>query len=383
MKLKAPLDISDLRNDIDFLLKKMSENGEDSLYRKFKIKKRNGRGYRQICAPIYELKIIQLQLFARLNAFYKVHKNHFATGFKPESNINKNATVHLEGSNLKTRAVFDGYTTSIKDRTIRMDIENAFESITCTMLHDALKMYFKISIEDIDRIVSICTYRFTLPQGAPTSPILLNIALHQFDFLCSKEIDRMYTLNLIKKGVLLVSTSYPKYTRYADDICISYCSKYAKDYWIIRTVNKIITNLGLKLKKSKTRVMSNRHGRFVTGINISNMSYPCVSRKNRHKIRAMIHRASKMSDGLEKSKLIESIKGKISYVKSIDKYQGNALLYYAAKKSLINSDSRLLFNDTAPSIKDLESLIRINRLDRQKRWIERPNLSESKKKTLT
>ncbi len=360
MTLKAQIDISDLRQDIDFLIQKAYANGEDSLYKKFKIKKRNGRGYRQICAPIYELKSIQIQLLARLSIFYKTCKSNFATGFKPESSIKKNAFIHIEAPSLLVKPTYDGFTKSVKDKTIRMDIEDAFGSISCTMLHDALKKYFKISTEDIDRIVSICTYRFALPQGAPTSPLLLNMVLHDFDLSCSREINRMYTLSLSKRGVLLLSTDYPKYTRYADDICISYCSKYAKDYWLIRIVNKAAMTIGLRIKHSKTRVMSNKHGRFVTGINISNISYPCVPRKVRHKIRAMIHRASKMPCGVERNKLIESIKGKVSYVKSIDVCHGNSLLYYAVKMKIIDLNANLIKRDN-PSNESLESLIQANK----------------------
>lgn len=348
---------NELRNAIDSVL----SAGINKYYYKFKIPKRGRKGFRNISAPNRELKKIQNDLLILLNECYSSIHRHYITGFAPGTSTKYNANKQV----LSQRSLYLDKSINKKDNkffTIKMDIENAFGSIGIMMIHKYFPKSIEISQEDFDRIVFICTLNGSLPQGAPTSPALLNIILSQFDYNCNTELlklnkkafkdsvekeakDTLKNATLDAQGKDIVSqyladnallhiNSYASYTRYADDISISY-TRVLKPYWIERVIKKVALDFGLQIKESKTRYMSDRHGRFVTGLNISNVSHICVPRKFRFKVRAMIYEASKEKDCVRKSKLIESIKGKINYIKSIHEPHAQKLHEYARRYGLV------------------------------------------------
>ncbi len=154
-------------------------------YQEFTIPKRGG-GSRQITAPNPELKKMQRLILRRLLGKLKVHPN--VTGFVPGHSIVTNAQTHVG-----------------TDLVIRMDIKNFFG--TCKAKR--VRKYFRRIgwNRKVGKLLTkICAHNGSLPQGAPTSPILSNLINYILDA-------RMNGLAGSLGGV---------YTRYADDLTFSF-----------------------------------------------------------------------------------------------------------------------------------------------------------------
>ncbi len=118
---------------------------------------------------------------------FKIPIWYCATAYKKGSSILQNAKAHMGNKYV-----------------IQYDLRDFFETITTEKLKAALKRR-KIKPRRIKEMLKWCTYHGTLPQGAPTSPLLSNLACTNMDrrfFKLTKELGATYT-------------------RYADDITIS------------------------------------------------------------------------------------------------------------------------------------------------------------------
>jgi hypothetical protein len=88
--------------------------------------------------------------------------------------------------------------------------------------------------------------------------------------------------------------------------------------------------------------MTKKTGFFVNGINVINSSsHFSISRRERNKIRAAIHQASTTEDPNIKEELINSIRGRIQYVASVDRVHGTNLMAYAIEKDVLPPDSKI------------------------------------------
>lgn len=177
-------------HDLDELARRLGVNtfeleNLNISYHKFTIPKRSG-GSRQITAPDPGLKKMQRCILRRLLAKLKVHPD--VTGFVRGHSIVSNARAHVG-----------------TDLVIRMDIKDFFG--TCKARR--VKKYFRRIGWDrkTSRLLTdICTYDGSLPQGAPTSPMLSNLINYRMDA-------RLSGLARCIGGV---------YTRYADDLTFSF-----------------------------------------------------------------------------------------------------------------------------------------------------------------
>jgi hypothetical protein len=116
-----------------------------------------------------------------------------------------------------------------------------------------------------------------LPQGFSSSPILANIAFLSTDLLLKK-----FLLSYFG------SSDAFSYTRYADDITISFNDKTLIP--LVRSlVDTIISTNGFKLNRSKTHFHDSKNGNLlITGVSVCPDSLS-VSRKLKKKIRAAKH----------------------------------------------------------------------------------------------
>lgn len=172
----------------------------------------------------------------------------------------------VKGRNCVTNALpHIGYT-----YTISMDIENFFDSIRECHVSNIINQ----------TIINDCFVDEAPRQGLPTSPLIANIALLDSDELI---IDSLEDMNI----------AYA-YTRYADDISISFDDKKLIGK-IIFIVKSILKNKGFKINEKKTRVQSTKNGRkIITGIAVDNRGlHP--TRKTLKKIRAAAHQNNKNS----------------------------------------------------------------------------------------
>lgn len=328
-----------LAQAMDLLIAK----GVEKEYHSFRIPKRKG-GFRTINAPSHRLKTVQKRLLAWMNRWMpsNLPAYEFSHGFKKKHSIVSNALVHSGmhfGSQvyktvLNRQFAFASPTWTTKETIInnapvsavKLDIRGAFDNVGWQLLKHHWPKF--ITPEDTNRILGVCLLDGVLPQGAPTSPFLLNVGLGPVDMLIWKVIRKRFD----DTGMLY------NYSRYADDIVISSRSKEIPAKHFIKIVEGVTKYFGLSIKKSKTRIMTRSTGLFITGVNIVNGSeHISISRKSRDKIRAEIYNTKAYSHTLSAQTI-----GKICHVLSLDTVHGARLLEHALKHELVNKTDKII-----------------------------------------
>jgi retron-type reverse transcriptase len=175
-----------------------------------------------------------------------------------------------------------------------IDIENFFGSIDANMVREMLNRhgFGRQFSHAISRLVTLAN---GLPQGAPTSPVISNSFLYEFD----KALTHFAAANRLV------------YTRYADDITISGEERKAV-IKAIKYAEKLLRELGLRLNDKKTRIASQGGQQKVTGLVVNTKPQP--PRKLRRRIRAMFHQADLKPEQHKDRK--SKLQGYLSYLQS-------------------------------------------------------------------
>ncbi|WP_349656550.1 reverse transcriptase domain-containing protein [Xanthomonas sp. 10-10] len=240
-------------------------------YRAFQIPKKTG-GLRQIYSPRLTLKNIQRQLLKYLLNVGPEPKNS-AHGFRLNRSIVSNAKAHCQ-----QRAGF----------ILNLDLEDFFPSITFYRVRGLFSSpIFGFSHQVASLAAHICTFRNTLPQGAPTSPYISNIIARSLD----------------RDLIDLARRHRATYTRYVDDITFSFsvrtsaaipeniCSFDSGSLTLGAELQETIRKNGFEINPEKTR-MSTRHRRMeVTGLKVNR--FPNVRRKFLDEIRGALNACEK------------------------------------------------------------------------------------------
>ncbi|MEC3655600.1 reverse transcriptase domain-containing protein [Bacillus siamensis] len=230
-----------------------------NLYYQFDIPKKNG-GTREIYAPCDSLKILQQKLNYIMSLIYK--PKYTIHGFVKSRGIVSNAKQHLG-----------------KSYILNFDLYDFFPSINFGRVRGILRSYFGLGDHAATIIANICCFNNSLPQGAPTSPILSNIVCFNLD----KE------LQFIAKQHSCI------YTRYADDITFSTTKKdfpksvaFKTDSQIFlgKKILKVIEKNSFKVNENKTRLHNRYQNLSVTGITVNEKLN--VPRNYIKRIRAML-----------------------------------------------------------------------------------------------
>lgn len=274
-------------NDVEEFLK----SSPSMHYKAYKIPKRT-IGFRIIAQPSKKLKEIQRFLVEEFFEHFQVHES--AKAYVKRNSIIDNALVHKDSNYL-----------------LKLDIENFFNKITPKMFFKELeKQNVNLSISDMKALEQLCFWNrskkenaaLVLSIGAPSSPIISNIIMWDFDRNIHK-----YCLH---KNV--------NYSRYADDMTFS-----SKEKGVLRDVlievTRMLTSLfdgRLKLNSEKTVFSSKAHNRHVTGITLANNNRLTIGRKKKKYIFSLIHKFK--YNMLDKDD-IQHLKGLIAYAQSVEK----------------------------------------------------------------
>lgn len=258
-------------------------------YRIFRIPKSDdeahARGFRIICIPDPSLMRVQRWIAHHILAFGRSHPACFA--YAKGSDIKNAAMVHCGCRWL-----------------IKLDVRSFFESISeiaAYRVFSALGYQPLVAFE----LARICTRvgRWTqaqghkrwladrhqhrtipayghqrighLPQGAPTSPMLSNIAMKAFDEAVSTIAEHH---NLL-------------YTRYADDLCLSTTNQLftrGQAARVVRQVYVAMGRMGLSPNVTKTRVSPPGSRKVVLGLLVDGKE-PCLTREFRARLRQHIY----------------------------------------------------------------------------------------------
>lgn len=253
-------------------------------YREFLQRKKSG-GFRTIRSPRVFLKVVQW--FLADVVFFNLPVSDAVHSFRQGRSIVTNAKNH-EG-----RAF-----------VANIDIEDFFGTITRRRIRAFLAKN-DFTTEEATVISRLVTCDDCLPQGAPTSPILSNALLKDFDHDVAT-----FAANL---GV--------SYSRYADDISFSSDSRLSVKH-CIRMATRELRRYGLKLNHDKTRIANRSGQQRVAGVVVNEEAAP--PRIVRRKIRAAFHHA--LTSPREFSERTAELGGYIGYLNQFDKYAASDLL---------------------------------------------------------
>ena len=293
-------------------------------YNKFEIEKKNG-GIRVIKSPNEQLKFLQRNVTRELNKLRDFKP--FVTGFVSKRSVLDNALFHVA-----------------KRHVLNIDLEDFFGSINFGRVFGLLsKPPYKIERHVAAAIAKLATHENSLPQGAPTSPVLANLICTKLD----SEIARLCRQNKCT------------YSRYADDITISSQMKnfplahLDKDgagpssAILSPELISIIKANGFEINVKKTRLYPKEWRQEVTGLVVNEK--PNVRRSYIRNIRATLHAIEKFGpDGAQrefekkfggKVDLSYRLAGQISFVGQIrgrndDLYKKLVARFNSAKLSI-------------------------------------------------
>lgn len=214
----------------------------ENSYKTFKIAKKSG-GERVISAPSKELGDIQREIAKLLLRQQKL--------FYFENNISPNiAHAYTERKSIITNAKVH----KNKSFVLNIDLENFFESFHFGRVKGYLeknKNYlFQKNISTI--IAQLTCYNGSLPQGAPSSPIITNLICNNLDMKILK-ICKKYKLN---------------YTRYADDLTFSTNNKFFYNDLdnFLSNIEITVRQAGFNINHNKTRIQFRESRQVVTGL---------------------------------------------------------------------------------------------------------------------
>lgn len=232
-------------------------------YKVYEIPKRNSQDKRTIAHPSSELKFLQRALILKLSSIMEPSDRAYA--YVRGRNIKDNALQHVHSHYL-----------------LKMDFSNFFPSITPELLFSKLSGR-GVELNEIDKKI-VCGLLFWKPKrrgqlvlsiGAPSSPLISNFVMKDFDERITAECERREIV----------------YTRYADDLTFSTKEK-DHLFEIPRRVKKILNEEGydaISVKDEKTVFSSKAHNRHVTGVTLTNNNKISLGRKKKRKISAMVH----------------------------------------------------------------------------------------------
>jgi RNA-directed DNA polymerase len=273
--------------DVNYLKLRSYVSRSESYYTHFKIRKQSG-GSRVIGVPEPELMRVQRWISDHILRVQKVH--HCSSAFSPKSSIVRCARTHCHSRWL-----------------LKMDVVAFFASISEIQVY---RVFRKIGYQPLIafELARICTYapsesnRYKearwvsnkkqhvieaykssrigyLVQGAPTSPMLSNLVMFDFDEKINK----------------LASDNGLSYTRYSDDITFSSRSKHFKRQYsshIIQSVSSELRKIGLTPHPKKMRVIPPGARKVVLGLNV-NEEFPLLSRKFKDNLKMHLHFAKR------------------------------------------------------------------------------------------
>ncbi|MCV9997586.1 reverse transcriptase family protein [Pararhizobium sp. YC-54] len=252
------------------------EQKPEKYYRYFPIKK--GKGERHIYAPRVALKVIQKWISFHLSKVYLPPKHVF--GFVPGKSHLQAAAVHCGAS-----WVFS------------VDIRDFFPSTSVLQVEKALRV-IGYSTGSASLLAKFFCLSGGLAQGAPTSPVLSNIAFYDVDSVLL-DISKAYECRL---------------SRYADDIVFSGACEFPAG--LPMAISQIFEGLDWKLapEKTETAISPNRlkvHGLLVHGDRIR------LTKGYRNRIRAYEHL---LASGLVRDDDRRRIKGHLKYAQQVAEF---------------------------------------------------------------
>jgi RNA-directed DNA polymerase len=257
-------------------------------YKFYTILKRSG-GERLIAQPAREVKLVQRALIKVLLERLPIHSA--ATAYRQGLSIRDNAKPHAQNGPI-LKLDFKEFFPSIQDR----DWENYCRRTGA--LSDENEIYLTSRLLFCD---APGKRGLRLAIGAPSSPMLSNILMSDFDSAVKTSLE----------------TDKVTYTRYADDMTFS-APRTGFLTNVIACVGKIIRGMDsprLKLNKEKTTYVTKKYRRSVTGLTLSNDGQITIGRDKKRRISATVHHAQL---GKLAATELQILAGVLAYVNAVE-----------------------------------------------------------------
>ena len=292
-----------------------SEASTSSHYVRFQIPKKSG-GMREISAPMP--KIAAAQQWVLANVLSKLAVEPPAHGFIPGRSTVTNARPHVKRAVVVNLDLKDFFPSIVFPRVQGLFQALGYSPAVSTVFALLATEAPRKEVEYDGRKYHVAIGPRALPQGACTSPALSNMA--------ARILDRRLDGLAAKLGWT--------YTRYADDLTFSgdaLIPKGQKDpksvAWLLARARHLCEDEGFEVNPKKVRVQRRNTAQVVTGIVVNEK--PSVSREERRRLRAILHRAK--FEGLDKQNRIGHphfrawLAGHVSYVSMVNPEQGAKL----------------------------------------------------------
>jgi RNA-directed DNA polymerase len=258
-------------------------------YKVYQIPKRRRGEFRTIAQPANEIKILQRWVIKNVLSTFPVHEA--AVAYVSGIGIQHNARLHAGDAYL-----------------LKMDFRDFFPSIKKADVESFLKEERpNFNETDIEILCRLLLWRprvggdLQLSIGAPSSPILSNIIMYEFDEI-------LYEYCRIR-GVV--------YSRYADDLAFSTNEKGVLGA-IADQVAKAVATLPrphLAINEAKTVHASKATRRRLTGLILANDSSVSIGRDRKRMIRAKFHHYMR---GLMNLEQLEELRGLLAFVNAVE-----------------------------------------------------------------
>ena len=273
-------------------------NQPKSFYKEYSIPKRNG-DRRIIHEPLPSLKEIQTWILKYiLNPGAKIFVSSVAKAYMPKQSVRDNARFHKR-----------------QKYVLCLDLKDFFDSISFRQVFSVFRnMGYSKALATL--LSNICILNNSLPQGAPTSPMLSNMVFKYYD---DKIFDYCKSRNI-------------RYTRYADDLTFSgnfNCKE------VISFIRKVLSKTSFAINDNKTRFVSRGNRQEVTGVVVNEkLQTAAIYRK---KIRQEVYYIIKFGLGRHlgtigwersMSEYLHHLLGKINFTLTINKNDSEMRKYY-------------------------------------------------------
>ena len=279
-------ELSSLTNELGFSAHALYSASNYKHYYKTRIPKENGEE-RELSVPNEFLKAIQRKIVEKLLCFEEV--SPYATAYVYGGSTIRNARPHIG-----------------QPVILKLDIKHFFDSVIYPVVKE--KVFPENRYSENNRILLslICLDGGVLPQGAPTSPIISNIIMKDFDDIIGEWCQQRKI----------------RYTRYCDDMTFS---GEFEPKETIEFVRGELRKRGYFLNNKKTTIVRDGQKKIVTGIVVNEKLN--VSSAYRKSIRQTVYYCRKFgttshiertNDIVDEKIFLERLLGKINYVLSVD-----------------------------------------------------------------
>ncbi|HUV42935.1 MAG TPA: reverse transcriptase family protein [Patescibacteria group bacterium] len=274
-------------------LKKLAESA-GRYYRPFDRLEINEAGknkWRHIDNPTGKLKIIQKKINKRILKEAMISLPNGMIGGVTGKSTKDNVKFHLK-----------------KEMVLTLDLKNCFPNINNQKIYRVWKEILGCGRVNARILTQLTTFQTRLPQGASTSLALCNLAL----------------LPLFNDIQVFASAHNLNFTLYVDDIAIS--GKFPMVQSSISPIINLIQKHGYAIGHKKIRIMPANVRQKITGIIVNKKT--AIEIQKIEEIRGQILNAARKKI-ITKNDL-DSIWGKIDYIKNISPARGEKLSHFAA-----------------------------------------------------